>query len=60
MLCHLCSGSGSGSEERAAATAVTLPSGSSDVANTAVTRAKLGQSQSLRVRLDSFPVGKYC
>lgn len=50
----------SGSEERGAEAAV-LPSTSADViavANTSVAAAKLGKSQSLRVRMDSYPAGK--
>ncbi|KAJ7375092.1 SH2B adapter protein [Desmophyllum pertusum] len=50
----------SGSEERGAEAAL-LPSASADViavANTSVAAAKLGKSQSLRVRMDSYPADK--
>ncbi|KAJ7375023.1 signal transducer [Desmophyllum pertusum] len=50
----------SGSEERGAEAAL-LPSPSADViavANTSVAAAKLGKSQSLRVRMDSYPADK--
>lgn len=52
-------GSASGSEERGAL-AVPLPSAATEVmaaANTSTAGAKLGNIQSLRVRLDSYPAG---
>ena len=47
--------SASGSEERGAEAA--LPPSSSSDANT-VAEGKLGNTQSLRVRMDSYPAGK--
>lgn len=47
--------SASGSEERGAEAA--LPPSSSTDANT-VAEGKLGNTQSLRVRMDSYPAGK--
>ena len=55
LIAVFSSPSASGSEERGAEAA--LPPSSSSDTNT-VARGKLGNSQSLRVRMDSYPAGK--